>query len=71
MKDKETVTIDGVDYQYDSYYDRLERPEHDGSVQHPAIACPKCQRTTFCITYGNYQCIANCQCGHSMTIYDG
>ena len=70
MKDKEIVAIDGVDYEYCSFYKRLEQP-NDGSVEHPAIACPKCHGMIFSITYGTYKCIANCKCGNSMTIYDG
>ena len=69
MKDKETVMINGVDYEYDSYYDRLCLSNDEDSS--PGVACPKCHNTTFSISYGNYRCIANCKCGHSMTIYDG
>jgi len=72
MKDKEIVAINGVDYKYCSYYKRLGlHDDGDGSVQHPAVACPECHGTKFSITYGSYKCIANCECGNSMTIYDG
>lgn len=71
MKDRDIVKINGVDYEYLMYYDRLQRPGDDGTRENPAICCPKCRRTTFYITYGDYECVANCLCGHSMTIYDG
>ena len=71
MKDKEIVKINGVEYEYCSHDDALFRPSHNGSVEHPVVACPKCHGMKFSITYGNYVCIANCECGHSMSIYDG
>ena len=67
MKDQEKVQINGKDYFYHEYYERLQA-EKDNK---PAIACPKCHNTTFEISYGQYECIANCKCGHQMTIYDG
>ena len=67
MKDGKKVKIEGVNYFYDANYDRLESKKDDK----PAIACPKCHNTTFKISYSRYECIANCRCGHQMTIYDG
>jgi hypothetical protein len=71
MIDNQEVTINGVVYLYDQYYKRLEREGQEGSRSHPAIACPECSGTMFSIVYGDYECIADCPCGHSMTIYDG
>lgn len=67
MIDKSKVTISDRVFIYESYYDRLEA--EDG--ENPAIACPKCNNTLFSISYDTYQCVANCKCGHKMTIYDG
>lgn len=72
MKDKGRIEINGAVYQYNEFYDRLERPEfEDGTSEQPAIACPKCKGLEFRITYGEWCCIANCRCGHSMDVYDG
>jgi hypothetical protein len=71
LKDKMEVKINGVPYIYESAYKRLERVGMVGSRSHPAIACPLCHGTMFSIVYGNWECIADCPCGHSMTIYDG
>jgi hypothetical protein len=68
MKDGEIVKINNLDYRYSKFYDRLELIGNE-SKEH--IACPKCNSTTFTISYGTYECIANCSCGHSMTVYDG
>ncbi len=67
MKDEEEVIIDNKIYVYDEFYDRLQSKDDNK----PAIACPQCYNTKFSISYGDYECIANCECGHFMTIYDG
>jgi hypothetical protein len=72
MKEGDKIEIDGVVYQYCAFYDRLEQPNfQDGTYEKPAIACPKCKGVVFRISYGEWCCIANCKCGHSMTVYDG
>ena len=72
MEDKEKVEINGEIYEYSAFYDRLELTgDRDGTYSQPAIACPKCRDFAFRITYGEWECVANCKCGHSMTIYDG
>lgn len=65
MEHNEIVIINNKEFIYNSSYDRLE------SELFPQIACPKCKNTLFQISYGNYECIANCKCGHKMTVYDG
>lgn len=72
MKNKEQVVINSIIYEYSDYYKRLETTEKEDEKQnHKAqIACPKCHATEFSISYGEYKCIANCKCGHSMTVYD-
>jgi len=69
MKAGEKVIINNKEYEYHTYYDRLCLPQN--SIDKEAVACPKCSNTSFTISYGDYECIANCKCGHSMTIYDG
>ena len=72
MKDGDKIEVNGVTYKYCAFYDRLERPdEEDGTWMEPAIACPKCKSVEFRITYGEWCCVANCGCNHSMTVYDG
>ncbi len=67
MKDRQKITHNGVVYIYDEFYDRLDTDE-DVKWQ---VLCPKCMSSMFSISYGYYdQCIANCVCGHSFTIYD-
>lgn len=66
-KDKQIVYINNRKFIYDEFYDRLEAHNH----KKPAIACSKCKNTEFSISYGDYKCIANCKCGHYMTVYDG
>lgn len=66
LKDGVVVQINGVDFEYSAFYERLNaiaKPNH--------LACPKCHNTKFGISYGDYECIASCDCGHTMTIYDG
>jgi len=67
MKDGEKVIVDGKKYEYCAFYGRLENISDIA----PAIICPKCFGKWFTISYGNYECIANCKCGNSFTIYDG
>lgn len=79
LADEQEVVVQGVTYRYSAFYERLELHEFDdghscmadGTRENPAILCPECHRAEFRITYGNYECIANCACGHTMTIYDG
>lgn len=70
MKDKDKVIIDNQEYEYSEFYKRLEI-NTDNPNNKPEIACPKCHNTLFTINYGHYECIANCKCGHKMTVYDG
>jgi acetone carboxylase gamma subunit len=69
MENNEKITIDNEVYEYSKFYDRLQIINDDSNK--PGIICPKCLNTLFTITYGDYKCIANCKCGHSMTVYDG
>lgn len=71
-KNNTIVTIiNNLRYFYNEFYNRLEViGEHENQTK-AHIACPKCHNTSFQINYGNYECIANCKCGHSMTVYDG
>lgn len=67
MKDKEKIVIEGIEFTFIHYYDRLNSDD-----KKKAVACPKCLATEgFSISYGNYECIAHCKCGHDMTVYDG
>lgn len=71
-EDGDWEIINGIKYVYVSSYDRMELPDFDdGTRYRPAIACPQCFGTKFSISYGDWECIAHCECGHSMTIYDG
>ena len=65
-KPDQEVVVDSITYRYNEFYDRLG----EGSVK-PETICPYCHRSWFQITYGLYECIANCECGHSFPIYDG
>jgi hypothetical protein len=71
MIEGDKVTINDMVYVYSASYLRLERSGGADSRSHPDIACPKCHGTVFSIVYGDYECIADCTCGHSMVIYDG
>ncbi len=73
MEDGYLIKIGENLFKYDSFYKRLERVSEDGLDidDAPAIACPKCLSTEFTISYASYECIANCHCGNSFTIYDG
>lgn len=37
----------------------------------PAVLCGVCLASKFTISYDDYECIANCECGHSFAIYTG
>lgn len=67
MKDNSIIIINKRKFKFNKFYRRLEALDEKS----PVIACPKCKNTKFKISYGTYECIANCECGHSMTIYDG
>ena len=71
----EKVVLNGVTFKYDEYYKRLEverdADDDDRIGAKVEVACPCCHGTKFTIGYGNYECIANCDCGHSMVVYDG
>lgn len=69
-KDGQIVNTVFGDFVYVEFYDRLEKKDDNNTIA-PAILCPKCLNSTFTISYGEWECIANCSCGHKMTIYDG
>ena len=71
-KHEHKVRINDVEYTYSPYYDRLqvEQEENETPIV-GSIRCVRCHNDSFRISYGNYECIANCTCGHSFTIYDG
>lgn len=66
--DKEQILINNQLYRYNDYYNRLESLNNTIKA---GIACPKCHAIEFTLNYGDYKMIANCKCGHSMTVYDG
>lgn len=70
MLDKQKINIDGIEYEYSNDYDRLESYEFNSNIKNQ-VRCSKCFNDVFQISYGSYECIANCKCGHSFTIYDG
>jgi hypothetical protein len=70
FEDGETIIlVPNRKFIYNKFYDRLEA--EDKNV--PEIACPKCYEDRFQISrnFDNYNCIAHCICGHSMSVYDG
>lgn len=69
--DNEKVVIDGLTYEFCSFYNRLRVCLDDRKKTISEIRCPNCHGDTFKIGYGNYECIAYCQCGTEMTVYDG
>jgi len=72
MKDKEEIEIEGSTYCYVESYDRLEISDIDAAKTKIHVRCPKCWNgSDFSLTYGEWKIIANCLCGHSMTVYDG
>lgn len=68
MKDGDTIIHNGITYMYDSYYDRFTSFTSGTKFE---VLCPKCLSGMFSISYGTNECIANCVCGHSFTIYNG
>ena len=52
-------------YSYNEFYKRYESLSSDTKF---AILCPKCKSAWFSISYGDYECIANCRCGNSFVI---
>ena len=62
-----------ISYTYSKFYKRLEltNGQKITTDNTPEIICPMCMNYKFYITYGAYECIGNCDCGHKMTIYDG
>jgi len=72
-KEGETIVLNGVKFFYNEFYKRLTAERKDYTIQggKVEIACPRCFNTKFTISYGIYECIANCDCGHSMVVYDG
>lgn len=68
MKDKDKIIHNGTAYVYYSSYGRFEAEDRESKH---AILCPKCMASMFSISYGDYECIANCVCGNSFVIYDG
>lgn len=71
LKDNQKIEIEGRIYTYNAYYKRLvckHHPEYNDRVR-----CPNCYSTYFKIGYndGCYECVAYCDCGHSMVVYDG
>lgn len=70
MENNDVVLINSKQYEYNGFYGRLKLLDTEEESKEE-IACPKCLGTEFSISYGNYECIANCKCGHSMTVYDG
>lgn len=65
IKDQDKVIINDKTYTYSSYYKRLVSEDYD------SIACPMCHNISFTLSYGEYELIAHCKCGHSMVVYDG
>lgn len=72
-KRNDSIIHNGRKYNYDVYCDRLDAsyPEEPEVFEPPDVLCPHCLNDSFKITYGNYQCIAVCSCGHRMRIYEG
>jgi len=71
LEDEEVVEVDSVKYKYDQFYKHLSRVTSKGDLNPPMIMCPKCHATTFQISYGDYSCLANCECGHVTEVYGG
>ena len=67
MKEGEKVVINNKEFEYDEDAEAL----FSEKTASPQVACPKCKNTKFEISYGNYECIANCNCGHKMSVYTG
>jgi hypothetical protein len=67
LKQGQEFKVNDIIYKYCSFYQSLQSQDDE----YPAILCPLCYASRFWISYGNYECIANCDCGHKMVIYDG
>lgn len=57
----------GEKYRHSKSSDYLE-PVESGL---PLVTCPYCFSYKFEIGYGNYSCLAWCDCGHEMEVYSG
>jgi len=70
---KELIERDGETYEYDVYYKRyrLKDDRDKRNPDAPDVICPKCLNDSFILKYGDYELLALCPCGHSMTVYDG
>ena len=62
------VQIDNEEFVYEPFYDRLKAVKKETIG---CIRCVDCHNDNFRISYGNYECIANCSCGNSFVIYEG
>lgn len=69
MKNNEIININGIDYEYSEYYKKLNIVDESKSNVH--VLCPLCLNSLFSLRYGDYELIAQCSCGHEMTVYDG
>jgi len=69
MRERKKIVIDRREF----YFNERE----DGNIlravdrKAPEIMCPECLNTKFEISYGDYQLICICNCGHTMVVYDG
>jgi hypothetical protein len=68
MNDKEIIIVNGIEYEFIEYYNRLERKD---SKIAPVVLCSNCRNDSFRLSYGDYECIAHCKCGNTFTVYDG
>jgi len=68
MKDDDIIIINNNEYKYNSYCKSFMATN---DKVFPAVICGICKKDKFQIAYGNYECIAKCECGHIMTIYEG
>ena len=68
LKDGDKVIHNNRKYEYCEFYERLEAEDIENNF---AVLCPVCMSSMFSISYKEYECVANCVCGHSFTIYDG
>ena len=69
MKDQEIVVVDGIEYRYNEFHQRLTAVNTCETDIH--VRCPICLNDTFTLKYGKWGIIAVCNCGHEMTVYDG
>lgn len=54
---------------FDNFYGRYERVSKERTG--PAVRCGNCFNDRFQIQYGEYKCIAVCECGYEQEVYDG